>query len=100
VKDLPPLKWFRVRDSAGLERIPAFIKSLGKYNVNTFSYPRQDRKGDWILMLGWDDRPDSDWGRFKGNRAALWFASEELSERAFPYVRRGLGWPAIEEQDA
>jgi hypothetical protein len=87
--ELPPLKWFRVRDEAALARIPAFVKSQ---SVNTFSFPRQDRRGDWIMMLGWDDRPDSDWGRFKGNSAALWFASEELAMAAEPLVRKGLGW--------
>jgi len=85
----PPLTWFRVRGEDALARIPKFIRSQ---SVNTFSGPRTDRKGDWIITLGWDDNPDSDWGRFRGNRAALWFASEELALKAEPLVRQGLGW--------
>lgn len=99
MSDRLPLTWFRVRDEAALDRIPGFIRGLGKYCVNTFGFPRQDKKGDWIILLGWDERPDSDWGRFKGNRAAIWFASEELARKAEPLVRKGLGWP-VEENAA
>jgi hypothetical protein len=71
---MPPLDWFRIRDERSFELLPKWIK---KQPVNTYSFPRQDRNGDWIILLGWDDRPDSDWGRFKGNRAAIWAGSDK-----------------------
>lgn len=70
----PRLEWKRIKSRDQLGQIAAFVKSQP---VNTFGLPRTDRKGDWIMLLGWDDRPDSDWGRFKGNRAALWFGKDE-----------------------
>ena len=86
----PKLDWFRVRDEAAFERLPAWIK---RQPVNTYSGLRQDKRGDWIFLLGYDRKPDSDWGRFEGHRAAIWFASEALADMADPFIRRGLGWP-------
>lgn len=90
MSDLPKLDWFRLRGSTGLD---AMAKWLRKQPVNTFSYARQDKNGDWIMMLGWDDKPDSDWGRFRGNRAAIWIGSDEaLIEPVEAAVRKALGF--------
>lgn len=83
------LSWRRIRTDDDLCGIARFVR---KQSVNTYSGPRQDRRGDWIILLGWDDRPDADFGRFRGNRAAVWFASEDLARRGEAEVRSGLGW--------
>lgn len=89
------LDWFRVRDEAGLEALPHWIKGR-KPRVNTYRLPMPDRNGNPVLMLGYDRKPDSDWGKFEGHTAAIWFASEELAEKSDPFVRKGLGWPVDE----
>lgn len=84
-----PLDWLRVRDPSGLDRIAKFLKGRG---CNTFNGPKPDRKGDWIILIGYDARPDSDWGRFQGHSCAIWFASEELADRGEQCIRKAWGW--------
>jgi hypothetical protein len=87
--DRPQLEWLRIK-AGQLDKIGPFVKDQP---VNTYAGPRLDKKGSWIILLGWDDRPDSDWGRFKGNRAALWFGTDEdLAKKGEAEVRKALGW--------
>lgn len=86
----PKLKWLRVRDAAGLERIRGWLKSL-KGEVNTYTGPKTDKRGDWIITLGWDRRPDSDWGRYDGHRAAIWFGSEDLAREGDRLLEKHWG---------
>lgn len=94
MSELPKLIWLRIRSEADLQRITKnWVKAQC---VNTYNGPRQDKKGDWIITLGYDDKPDSDWGRFKGNRAAIWFSSEVLADAGEKSVRLALGWKVSE----
>lgn len=88
MSDLPKLEWLRVRGSEALERVIHFVRG---HHVNTYN-AKPDRNGDWIILLGWDDRPDSDWGRFKGNSAAIWFSSQALAHEGERLVRSALKW--------
>lgn len=85
----PRLDWLRIRGRSHLKKIEAFVR---EQPVNTYSGPKPDRQGNMIILLGWDDRPDSDWGRFKGNRAAIWFKEAEFAIAGEAAVRKALGW--------
>lgn len=85
--DRPPLTWYRARKSSDLDGL---TKWLSNRRVNTFSGPYQDKRGVWIMLLGWDDRPDSDWGRFKGNSAAIEFGNEDLAMAGELRVRQTI----------
>ena len=87
--DRPKLNWFRVDRDAALPHLARWVKGQ---RVNTYNGPRQDKKGDWIILLGWDDKPDSDWGKFRGNRAAAWFATEALANEGETTIRKAWGW--------
>lgn len=82
------LDWLRIRNEGDLKRIPGWMKGR---RCNTYNR-KPDKNGNQIMLLGYDDRPDSDWGRFKGNSAAIWFASDALADAAEATVQRGLGW--------
>jgi hypothetical protein len=86
--DEADIAWFRVRDADALPKVVSFLR---KHRVNTYS-ARTDRNGNPIMLFGWDDKPDSDWGKFRGHRAALWFADKSLAEAATPHVERALAW--------
>lgn len=87
--------WKRIRGEVALKGVRKLIKDTG---CNTYSGPRPDKNGNLIITMGHDSKPDSDWGRYSGHRAALWFASEELAKAGEAAVRKALGWPASVEE--
>jgi hypothetical protein len=87
--DRDQIPWFRVRSASDIERLPNWLKRQA--GTNTCN-PRTDKNGNPIILFGWDERPDSDWGRFRGHRFALWFADAAIAEAAEPVWRKALGW--------
>jgi hypothetical protein len=81
------LDWLHVKTERGLSKI---AKHIGRNRVNCYDGPRLDRTGKAIIMLGWDDKPDSDWGRFRGNRAAIRFGDQDLADKGVHLVREAL----------
>lgn len=94
--DLPPLEWFRVRDARDIKQLARFVR---KRHVNTRSMPKADKRGNIVILLGWDSKPDSDWGRFQGSSAAVWFGDATLAEDGLRAVNLGLGWHAPDKTD-
>ena len=80
------MAWLRIHREGDIQRIGPFLKG---HRVNTYS-PKFDRNGKPYLTLGWDDRPDSDWGRYRGSTAAVWCADVELAIRAEAAIRKAL----------
>ncbi len=66
--DKSEINWFTVRDAVSIEKLGPWLKRQRRWN--TF-LQKEDRTGAQIFMLGWDDKPDCDWGRFKGYVAAV-----------------------------
>lgn len=88
----PPIQWLRIHKASHLARIAAFVRKQ-PLTINTYSGPRLDRKGGWVIMFGYDTKPDSDWGRYSGHRAGISFGPREaLAVQAEADVRRALGW--------
>lgn len=82
----PALKWLRINNNDAIKQIPAFVRSQ---RVNVYS-PRVDKNGNPIFLLGWDWKPDSDWGKFDGYSAAIWLRSSDLEEAADEAICAGL----------
>lgn len=92
--DIP---WFRVKDEGGLARLETWPEIEG---CNTFS-PRTDKNGKPFFFLGYDSKPDSDWGRYKGHRAAVWCETDDLARKAEDIIRVRLwGANALQRRDA
>lgn len=89
MSDLPKLKWKRVKTADEIGSIAEWVKAR---HVNTYIGPKPDKNGHLIILLGWDDKPESDWGKFRGHSAAIWFAEPELARLGEVEVRNGLGW--------
>ena len=96
MSELPPLEWLRVKTPTDLQRIRNHVKKGAR--VNTYN-AKLDKNGDWIILLGWVDKPDSDWGRFRGHSKAIWFGYEQLAADCEASVVSALGWPEREPQD-
>lgn len=83
------IPWFRVRSLGDVDRMSGWLKRQARSNTCT---PRTDKNGNPIILFGWDDKPDSDWGKFRGHRFALWFADDVVAKAAAPVWRKALGW--------
>lgn len=67
--------WVRVYHEKDFEVLKKELQSLRHYNSWTDSH--RDKKGNPISIIGYDYKPDSDWGKTK-NSMGVWFANDEL----------------------
>lgn len=89
-EDRPSIRWHRINREADLKGIAKFVRKGA--TVNTYNGPRTDKNGNPFFFLGYDRKPDSDWGRYEGHSAAVWCKTDELAAAAEKEIRRALGW--------
>ena len=77
MSERPKTPWFRVAKEADLDVLKRRL--LGLYHYNTWSSQHRDKNGNRISMVGYDWKPDSDWGKVDP-QLNVWFASDALAD--------------------
>jgi hypothetical protein len=87
VSERRELEWFTVRSVNALPAAVQFAKER-RDSWNTFT-SSLDKTGAVVFMLGWNRNPDSDWGRFDGNRYAVRFFDEPTAHQFHDVLTSG-----------
>lgn len=79
---------FIIANEKGLCALPGVLrKHMRSVRCNVYS-------GDGRSFgIGWDDKPDSDWGRYKGTTMRVMVAKEQYAAPVEAIIRKALGWP-------
>ena len=83
---------FIVAGERGLKALPHVI---GKRSVNVYSHGGTAAR-QAVFTLGWDSKPDSDWGRYKGASLRVISTRPELHRPTENAIRKALGWKPLE----
>lgn len=78
-------KKFVVANENGLRAVGKFVKAKG---ANTFSY-----RDESFINIGYDTKPDSDWGGRYTRYGSIIVTKPELFEPVCNEIRKALGWP-------
>lgn len=90
--------FFIVKDRKTAELLRRIVARKRRgYEVNTYSGPKLDKTGKTIFTLGYDDKPDSDWGRYSGHKLIVRLRESNLATYAEDAIRSGLGWQCAPE---
>jgi hypothetical protein len=76
-------KWIVANDK-GLKSVGKFVKSKG---ANTYSFSSLD-----CINIGYDTKPDSDWGGNYTWRGRIIVTKEELFDPTCKAIEKALGW--------
>lgn len=86
---------FIVSNDKGMSALPHVLRKH-KSRVNVYSFCPTDK--NTTFTLGWDDRPDSDWGKYRGARLRVIVTNSIYRDRVESEIRKTLGWEPNEDQ--
>lgn len=78
--------WFRVHSEQGLEILRRKLREL--YHYNCWTLDHRDKNGNPISLVGYDWKPDSDWGKVDAE-LNVWFESDALYEKGIEIIKAG-----------
>ena len=84
---------FIVANDKGMNALPHVLRKH-KDSVNVYSIC--PTKSATTYTLGRDDRPDSDWGKYRGAKLRVIVTNSVYFERVENEIRKSLGWASKE----
>lgn len=88
---------FIVSNDKGMNALPHVLRKHRK-SANVYSIYPTDKST--CFQLGWDDKPDSDWGRYRGAvlRVIVPAKAKDYEKPVEAAIRKALGWPPLESK--
>lgn len=83
--DSPSEKPFIVASEKALPALPRWLKERG---CNTYSFSSQRR-----INVGYDTKPDSDWGGRYSKRGTIVIVNEALFDKVCKAINKAYGYP-------
>lgn len=92
------LDWFSLRNREKSYSVlhGVITREKNNYAINTYSGPIIDKTGKYVFFLGWNTKPESDFGKYKGHRLAVRLDKDVPVERAENAIRKALGWELVD----
>lgn len=86
-------KPFIVASKKAFGALPHWLRERG---CNTYSH---SYSADEPIQVGYDTKPDSDWGGKYDNRGRIIVRDPELFDETCKVIERAYGWPERESHD-
>lgn len=76
--------WIRIRSEVDLTKLEKMLTPL---LYNSWTDAHRDKNGNPISLIGYDRKPDSDWGKID-NKLNAWFSNDALYERGVALIKK------------